>query len=114
MTKLQTSRQFLASQKKALKKHAESKEHVQEVIDSLEDNPYIGELWPGFGGHSVRKMRIGLPESDISPRDGLRLAYYYSEAKDVVFPLVLKRKGAYKERDFLREVKKMLKDVLKE
>lgn len=114
MSRIKTSKKFLASQKKALKKYALSEKHVQETIDSLENDPYQGDAWPGFSGHSVRKMRIGLPEYNVSPRQGLRFIYYHSENKDVVFPIILKQKGTYNERDLKREVAKILKDFLAE
>ena len=96
--------------KKALKKHKESLQYVNEVIDSLSKNKSQGDVYPGFNPISVRKMRIALPQNNIGKRSGLRLIYLSIPSKQKVLPLIIYRKTLFKTESNIR---KQIQDRLK-
>lgn len=84
---------------------------IQEAIFSLQTNPTRGNIYPGFGEITVRKVRIPLPEYRLSSSKGLRLIFLVSKEKNCIVPISIYKKGAFK-REY--QVKKRIKDNLKE
>lgn len=111
---LKRTKSFEVRAKSIIKKYRKSESTIEKYIQALKDNPEQGDIYPGFGEVNVRKIRIGLPEYSISSRKGLRLIFFYSWEKRVIIPLHIYKKGKYEENTVLREIKKALKDILKE
>ena len=104
---------FSKELKQILKKFPRSKDGIQKHIRNLASNPHQGSVVPGFPDLEVRKIRIGLKEYRISPRNGLRLLFIVKANK--VIPCHIYHKADYKsEHKELNKLKKILKDILRE
>lgn len=77
-------------------------------------NGLTGDKYPGFGGNEMRKVRIPLPEYNISARKGLRLIYLCILEKKILIPIYIYKKGLYQETKTKNKVKGNLNSILTE
>jgi len=106
---------FTARLKKVVKKYPLSTDYIDGIINSLKGKPTQGDIYPGFGELSVRKMRIGLPEYKIGKRKGLRLLHLSIDEKKKVAPLTIYAKKDYgSEAKVKKEVIMALQEALLE
>jgi hypothetical protein len=103
---------FNSQQKDIIKKYPNSKDTIEEAIQNLKKNPAQGNQIPGFRDVQVRKMRIGLPEYNLSQSKGLRLVFVFHPYKEEILPLLIYKKGILTEKQILSKLKKVLKRVL--
>ncbi|WP_291323774.1 hypothetical protein [Desulfonatronospira sp.] len=103
---------FESNKKSVLKKYPHSSATIENAIQGLVSRPEQGDLYPGFEGFQVRKIRIALPEYKLSSRKGLRLLFLYYEARKIVVPLYIYKKGDYKESQVKKATIEALKQVL--
>ena len=94
-------------------KYPRSEDHVRRTISVIAGNPTKGDLYPGFGGMVVRKVRIGLPEYGMSQSRGLRLIALWLVEESKFMPLVVYRKGDYAaEHVVQKNIKRALNEIL--
>ncbi len=104
---------FIKELKQILRKFPKSQDSIQKCIKNLATNPHQGFVVPGFSDLEVRKIRIGLKQYSISPRNGLRLLFIIKENK--VVPCHIYHKADYKtEQKELNRLREILKDIVKE
>lgn len=101
--------------KSILKTYPRSKKGIRKKINDLKKNPLQGNPVPGFGDFEVRKLRIGLPEYNISPRKGLRLTFFYKVEESRIILLTIYRKSTYGgEAEVTELMKKNIREALSE
>jgi len=106
---------FKSEFEKILGTYPKSEERIQEVISSLQNNPNQGNIYPGFGEITIRKVRIPLSEYKLSSSKGLRFIFLVSKEKNCLVPLCIYKKGAFKREQQVKEqIKNNLKNILKE
>jgi len=95
-----------------LKKFPKAEKQICDDIRSLTRNQE-GFLFPGFGDHQVRKLRIPVKAYKISKQKGLRLIYAVKGNR--VIPLYIYHKANYKCEDkVIAEIKAALKEFINE
>ncbi len=105
---------FLSCLNEIYKSYLRSKEHIHKQIILIAQE-LLGNLYPGFGEHSVRKARIGLPEYRIGKSRALRFIYLFIEKKNTLVSIHIYKKGKIKqERKIKDAVKSNLKNILDE
>jgi mRNA-degrading endonuclease RelE of RelBE toxin-antitoxin system len=70
----------------AVKRHRSVKADLQSALQSLENDPGIGDWIPGLG-EEVRKLRIGVKKDRIGKSKGYRLIYKVDRQNSVITPL---------------------------
>jgi len=98
-----------------LESYLRSEKGIQELIFSLQTNPNRGNIYPGFGELTIRKLRIPLPEYRLSSSKGLRFIFLVSKDKNCIVPISIYKKGAFKREYQVKErIKDNLNKILKE
>jgi hypothetical protein len=98
-----------------LKKYPLSLPNISRLIDSLPVNYQEGEVYPGFGGLQVRKLRLPLKEYGLGKRKGLRLLCLVAPEKGQIVPLMIYKKGEFaSESKVVAEARKLLAALLSE
>lgn len=93
-----------------LKKFPKAEKQICDDIRSL-TRSLKGFLFPGFGDHQVRKLRIPVKAYNISKQKGLRLIYAVKGNR--VIPLYIYHKANYKREDkVIAEIKAALKELI--
>lgn len=111
MTTVGYPESFQKHLKRLFKKFPKSKKRLSSEIENLAANPSQGDVYPGFGGMEVRKVRLALSEYNMGKRKGLRLIYVFIVLKDKVVPLAIYQKNQYAAED---EIRHMIIDRIKE
>ena len=77
---------FTRDLEEAIKRHRSVRTDLETVLQSLEQNPNIGDWIPGLG-EEVRKIRIGVKKDGIGKSKGYRLIYKVDREISVITPL---------------------------
>lgn len=97
--------------KDIIKKFPKSENSIHESIESLSENPMVGDHIPGLRPYHLRKLRLPLKEYGISKRRGLRVVFLI--INKIVLTVTIYYKGDYKsETDSVELIKKNLKEIL--
>ncbi len=116
MPKIHYTEFFQNKFNKTLKKYKKSQNRIQEEINSTDSTD--GDVIPGLrlGDElRLRKVRIRLPEYKTGKSGSLRFIFLFIQPKDTIVPVTIYKKGTYaNEQKAIEEIKKSLKEVLKE
>ncbi|NDV22508.1 hypothetical protein [Desulfovibrio sp. JC022] len=106
---------YLLRERKIFKKYPQAKSDMTEAKGALIDNPTLGDVYPGLAIEAVRKIRVGIKALKMPPRSALRFYYFYAvEKKKIVYIHLLKKGKPQQENKVIKEVKKALKEIIKE
>ena len=116
MPKIHYTEFFQNKFNKTLKKYKKSQNRIQEEINSTDSTD--GDVIPGLrlGDElRLRKVRIRLPEYKTGKSRSLRFIFLFIQPKDTIVPVTIYKKGTYaNEQKAIKEIKKSLKEALKE
>ena len=106
---------FNSECKRTLKPYPKNITQVKHDVLLLQQNPFVGDAYPGFSPFHIRKLRIGLKAYRLSKRNGLRFIYLVIAEASTIIPLHIYKKGEYKkEQDVLRRIKRNVKSIIQE
>ena len=92
-----------------------SEKSIRATIIALQTNPNCGNIYPGFGPLTVRKLRIPLPEYRLSSSKGLRFVFLVSQEKVCLVLISIYKKGRFKkEHQVQKHIKNNLVRILNE
>jgi hypothetical protein len=88
---------------------------VNRCLDGLAVYHLQGDVYPGFGGLQVRKLRLPLKAYGIGKSKGLRLLYLVAPEKRQIVPLMVYKKGEFaSEGKVVKAAGKLLSVLLSE
>ncbi len=106
---------FKSEFERLLDSYSRSEKSIRSMIFSLQTNPNRGNVYPGFGTLTVRKLRIPLPEYRLSSSKGLRFIFLVSQEKNALVFISIYKKGLFKkEQQVKKHIKNNLESILNE
>jgi hypothetical protein len=85
---------FTASKKNVLSNYKRAESDIKDAIAEVKKNPNLGDLYPGVGGHGIRKTRFPLRTYNIGKRGGLRFIFLPTPRAIVPIHIYVKKKMA--------------------
>ena len=114
MYAIKRTRFFERSLKPYFKNHSIVHQDIEDLLQSIQNNPRIGRQFPGFGDHLVFKIRFKPSKGNKGKSHSFRLIYFVHKNSQTIVPLLFYRKNQYKkEAQILNRIKEALSEMIR-
>ena len=115
MYAIKRTRFFERSLKPYFKNHSIAQQDIEGLLQSIQNNPWVGSQFPGFGDHLVFKIRLKSSKGSRGKSHAFRLIYSVHENSQTVVPLLFYGKNQYKkEAQILSRINEVLSEMIRE